>query len=296
MKNSTLLQNATGPVEYKLTNDYLFRAVFQKNTHVLKGLICSLLYLKEAEIQSVEIQNPIKLGESFEEKDIILDLNILLNNAQRLNIEMQVCDLNDWPERSLYYLCRAYCSLNKGDDYIDVLPTIHIGILNFTLFPDEPEFYSKNLMTNIKTHKVYSSKFALNVLDLKSINLATNEDKACKLDYWANLFKATTWEEIRMLAEQNHFVHEAAVTMRELTADEKIRLQCEARERYELDQRSTMASGIRKGKQEQKEIDDAIKDAALAEKDTVIFEKDTVISAKDKEIDKLRKLLKTSSK
>ena len=92
MKNSTLLQNATGPVEYKLTNDYLFRAVFQKNTHVLKGLICSLLNLKEAEIQSVEIQNPIKLGESFEEKDIILDLNILLNNAQRLNIEMQVCD------------------------------------------------------------------------------------------------------------------------------------------------------------------------------------------------------------
>ncbi|HKM20783.1 MAG TPA: PD-(D/E)XK nuclease family transposase, partial [Lachnospiraceae bacterium] len=90
MKNSTLLQNATGPVEYKLTNDYLFRAVFQKNTHVLKGLICSLLNLKEAEIQSVEIQNPIKLGESFEEKDIILDLNILLNNAQRLNIEMQV--------------------------------------------------------------------------------------------------------------------------------------------------------------------------------------------------------------
>ena len=92
MKNSTLLQNATGPIEYKLTNDYLFRAVFQKNTHVLKGLICSLLNLKEAEIQSVEIQNPIKLGESFEEKDIILDLNILLNNAQRLNIEMQVCD------------------------------------------------------------------------------------------------------------------------------------------------------------------------------------------------------------
>ena len=48
-----------------------------------------------------------------------------------------------------------------------------------------------------------------------------------------------------MLAEQNHFVHEAAVTMRELTADEKIRLQCEARERYELDQRSTLASGSR---------------------------------------------------
>ena len=84
-----------------------------------------------------------------------------------------------------------------------------------------------------------------------------------------------------MLAEQNHFVHEAAVTMRELTADEKIRLQCEARERYELDQRSTLASGIRKGKQEQKEIDDAIKDAALAEKRVSVLMGDNVDPRKE---------------
>ncbi len=83
-----------------------------------------------------------------------------------------------------------------------------------------------------------------------------------------------------MLAEQNHFVHEAAVTMRELTADEKIRLQCEARERYELDQRSTFASG----KRTQRIIDDAI-----------IAEKDAALAEKDKEINDLRKLLKQSN-
>lgn len=83
-----------------------------------------------------------------------------------------------------------------------------------------------------------------------------------------------------MLAEQNNSVHEAAVTMRELTADDKIRLQCEARERYEMDRRSLMNSGIAQGlsqgieqgkalgAKEQKKIDDAI----IAKKDSILKE------------------------
>lgn len=35
------------------------------------------------------------------------------------------------------------------------------------------------------------------------INLAAEEDKAWEIDYWARLFKATTWEEIKMIAKQN---------------------------------------------------------------------------------------------
>jgi hypothetical protein len=33
------------------------------------------------------------------------------------------------------------------------------------------------------------------VLDLRQIDMATDEDKAYKLDYWARLFKARTWED-----------------------------------------------------------------------------------------------------
>ncbi|NLG05793.1 MAG: hypothetical protein GX567_18500, partial [Clostridia bacterium] len=151
-------------------------------------------------------------------------------------------------QESQYYVYGATGS-GKGEHYADVLPTIHIGILSYTLFSDFPEFYAQNLLMNVKKHRIYSDKFALNVLDLKSIKLATTEDKACKLDYWAKLFKATTWEEIQMLAEQNDLLQEAAVTMRELTADEKIRLQCEARERYERDQRSMFMTGQIKQKE-----------------------------------------------
>ncbi|MBD5525609.1 MAG: hypothetical protein HDR04_14560 [Lachnospiraceae bacterium] len=62
------LQNAHGKIPYGMTNDYMFRAVLQSNNKALRGLICSLLHLTEKEVFSVEITNPIILGESVESK------------------------------------------------------------------------------------------------------------------------------------------------------------------------------------------------------------------------------------
>ncbi|MDE5700354.1 MAG: hypothetical protein K2I96_23625 [Lachnospiraceae bacterium] len=33
--------------------------------------------------------------------------------------------------------------------------------------------------------------------------MATDEDKAFGIDYWAKLFKAKTWEDLKMIAEKN---------------------------------------------------------------------------------------------
>lgn len=91
---------------------------------------------------------------------------------------------------------------------------------------------------NVKNHHIYNDKFTLNVLDLTRIELATEEDKLWHIDYWASFFKATTWEEIKMAAQNSNIFQEAAETIYEVSADEQVRLQCEARERYY----STMAS------------------------------------------------------
>ena len=69
------------------------------------------------------------------------------------------------------------------------------------------------------------------------------EEKASELYTWAALFTATTWEEIRMLAQNSDIVKTTASTMYQLTAEEKIRLQCEARERYEHDTATLLKRG-----------------------------------------------------
>lgn len=75
------------------------------------------------------------------------------------------------------------------------------------------------------------------MLDLNQIELATDDDKAYQLDYWAAFFKATTWEDIKMLASTNEYMAETARTILEACSDAEIRKQCEAREKYERDMR-----------------------------------------------------------
>ncbi len=86
----TLFENAHGSIPYNMTNDYMFRAVLQSNNKVLRGLICSLLHLDESQVQSVEITNPIILGDALTDKEVRLDIYVLLNNQCIINLEMEV--------------------------------------------------------------------------------------------------------------------------------------------------------------------------------------------------------------
>jgi len=92
---------ASGIIRYNMTNDYMFRYILQKNQKVLKDLICSLLHLKPHQIRSIEILNPINLAEDVSGKDFILDINILLNNQKRINLEMQVINYHNWQRKKI---------------------------------------------------------------------------------------------------------------------------------------------------------------------------------------------------
>lgn len=131
------------------------------------------------------------------------------------------------PERSLGYLCRSFDNLNKGDDYIDTKRAIHIGFLDYILFSDFPEFHAIYKMQNIKNHNNYTNNFILHVIELNSIHLATKEDCDYGIDKWASFFKAKTWEDIRMLANQNPSLLSAAETLYQLNMNDQLRETCE---------------------------------------------------------------------
>ena len=134
------------------------------------------------------------------------------------------------------------------------------------------------MLMNIKNQKIFNDKFRLHVLSLKESNLATDEDRFWKIDKWAELFQATTWEEIKMLAQHNDILAEAAETIYENNADQIIRWQCQAREDYENKERTR--------KKQMKELKKALaeKDSALAESKSVIAEKETELAAKETEL------------
>ena len=229
-ENVASLENATGKVKYSLTNDILFHIVLQDDDYALKGLIASLLHLEPSDIKKTKVLNPILPGDPPDAKLCILDIYVLFNDDSYINLEMQVEDQKNWVPRSLTYLSREFDQLKHGDDYTLVKPVYHVGFLNFTLFEDHPEFHATYRLQNIRDGYTYTDKFSLHVLELNHINLATDEDMYYKTDKWASLFKATTWEEIKMLAQENDYIMSAAKSMYSSVTDPRILKLCTRRQ------------------------------------------------------------------
>lgn len=138
----------------------------------------------------------------------------------------------------MVYLCRSYDSLTHGQDYNEAKSAIHIGFLDYTLFQGRPEFYASYKLINVKNYQKYSDNITLNVVDLSRIDLATEEDKAYHIDGWAKLLKATTWEEVKILAAKDENMKEAAKSIFVYNTEEQIRKMCRDREEYYQDLRN----------------------------------------------------------
>ena len=94
------------------------------------------------------------------------------------------------------------------------------------------------MLMNTKNHRIYNSNFVISVVDLTQIELATDDDKKYHLDYWAQLFKAKTWEELKMLASGNEYLESAAQSVYTANADDIVRQKCQAREESERHERT----------------------------------------------------------
>ena len=236
---------------YGMRNDYMFHAVLQKNEEVLRNLLATLLEMDEADIVSCRIENPIELGREIKGKECILDAKIILNDTRIINIELQVYKQTYWVNRSLLYWSRAYDSIKSGQEYDRLLPTYHIGILDFTLFNEHPKFMAQYQILDVEDHFLYSDKLCIKVLDLTQIEKAKKQPRINKkLLKWASIFKAETLEELEQLAGKEEVFENMVLTLKKLSEDEKIRMQCEAREDYERCLLSEYSAGKREGIEE----------------------------------------------
>ncbi len=257
----------TGDIPFRMTNDYLFRALMQNNNDVLKALIAALLGWKKTDITSAVIENPIVLGEALDSKTFVLDVRVQINYNLTLDLELQVLNAGNWPERSLAYLCRIFVNINKGDDYLEIKPAHHIGILDFGLFPDDPVFNATYQLYNKENMQKYTDKFTLSVVCLPYIDKATDADKKSHLVDWASMFASTKWEELRMLAQKNPDIDKAVTDIYTLYQDDNIREQMFRREEYYAHERYVQRKLAEQAK-------------ALDEKDKLIAELKAQLAAK----------------
>lgn len=206
--------------------------------------------------RKVVITNPIELGASIEDKTCVLDVKVEIDDEKVINIELQMWNQLYYISRSLYYWSKSYDTLKAGENYDKLKPTCHIGIIDFSLFPEEPQFYSKYRLQNVKTGREYTD-FA-----------------PAELVKWAQIFKAKTMKDLEKLIKDDEVLKKMTFTIAKLSDDEKIRKQCEAREKYERDWNSAYIGGFANGEKSGIE-----KGLAQAQE---------VIDEKDKEIERLK--------
>ena len=84
---SKQLAQASGAIETSLRNDMMFHMVMSRSEIALKGLISALLGLKEEDVKSATLLNPMNYDE-YLQKEIVVDTLVELNNSKILNIEV----------------------------------------------------------------------------------------------------------------------------------------------------------------------------------------------------------------
>jgi len=82
--------------------DILFKMLFVQYPDLLLRLVAHLLRISYKTITEFTILNPEMTPDFIDKKICRLDINMKIN-GQNINLEVQVEDKKDYPERVLYY-------------------------------------------------------------------------------------------------------------------------------------------------------------------------------------------------
>ena len=176
--------------------DTLFKMLFVKYPELLKDLVAELLGIDVESIGRFEITNPEMPPESLGDKFCRLDINMTVD-GQRVDLEIQVRDEGDYPERVLYHWAREYSTaLAEGDDYSQLPRTIIISIINFKLFACV-EYHSEFCAIEVSRHTLLTDRMSLQFYELPKIPLEISAADHRLL--WLSLFRADTEEEFSQI-------------------------------------------------------------------------------------------------
>ena len=185
-------------LRYTWKSDVLFKMIFVKYPDLLKRLVCVLLGISYNSVEEFHLTDTEIPPEEIGKKFCRLDVNMLID-GRRVNLEIQVNDEGNYPERILFHWARGFStSLPSGYNYALLPQTIIVSIVDFKMFECE-KVHSEFQVLEIDSHLPLSDKFSLHVFELPKLPHLNELNITSEKDLWLALFNSETEEELETL-------------------------------------------------------------------------------------------------
>jgi predicted transposase/invertase (TIGR01784 family) len=234
---------------YKLTNDTLFKMLFVKYPELLKRLVAKILGIPIDGIAEFKIANPeMPPCDDVDDKFCRLDINMEVN-GERVNLEVQVKDEHDYPERSLYYWARAYSNaLQVAQKYAALPRTILINIIEFKLFKDVEDVHSEFRPMEVNRHTLLTDRMSLHYFELPKLPKIEDIDASDEVELWLAAINAKTEEQLSKIKNIGGEPMEQLVeAYHNVAASPEFREMVRQRERARHNEASALANAEQKG-------------------------------------------------
>lgn len=227
--------------------DFCFKELMSVE-FIRRGFILAVLGLEEEEVAGSRLMPTEIGGDRQEEKLIIMDVFVSLRDGTNINMEIQVIEIREWKNRSVFYLCKNIArQLRKGQGYEMINKCIQIGILNFGLSPRKKEYFTRYVLKEEKGSEMYTDRIELYTLELPKIDVKSCEQS--EIWQWGVFFRGNE-EEIEMVAERNKYIKRAYEELQKISADEAMWRGYEAREKALRDYNTQVNAYRREGMEE----------------------------------------------
>ena len=227
------------------TVDYCFKELLAY-PEIRKGFVAAVLNKDPDEIEETTLMPTILSKDTENGKYGILDVRVRMKNGSQMDLEMQVAPFKFWDNRVIFYLSKMYTDqIREGHRYEDLKPCIHVSILNFNLFPKDQICFREIAFCDLTTKQKYTDLMEIYVLELKKLPPEQKDEPL--VVKWMRFLSAERREDFEKMAEEDTYINEAYEVLQKLSADERKRLEYEARQKAILDYNSQMSSSREEG-------------------------------------------------
>ena len=160
-----------------LTNDMYFRAVYGQDRDDCREALIALLNVvldrDDNPITGLTYHDPFVMADMPDEKkSVVMDIKVETANKEYIDIEMQVRNLKDYRERSVFYQAGLLRNaVQKGEKYDTIKKTIMINFIhNGILFPDEERYHSVFTYRNDTGHEL-SNASEIHFIELMKVEV-----------------------------------------------------------------------------------------------------------------------------